>query len=73
MFYVYILRCRNASPYVGYTQNIEARARSRKVVFEERPVRRNRKSRRVSSYPEVGRSSAERPSIGSILGQIIRI
>ena len=28
MFYVYILRCRNASLYVGYTQNIEARVKA---------------------------------------------
>jgi putative endonuclease len=31
MFYVYILRCRNASLYVGYTQNVEARIKAHNI------------------------------------------
>ena len=44
MFYVYILRCRNTSLYVGYTQDVEARVRAHNMglgaahTFKHGPV-----------------------------------
>ena len=58
MFYVYILRCRNASLYVGYTQNIEARVKARRSSSKKGRFGETENHDGYRPTPEVGGSSA---------------